>query len=59
VTILLKEATNAVMSPEVRSKLKAVDTVPIALSPADSAAWLRAARQKWKDVIAKMKIRVD
>jgi tripartite-type tricarboxylate transporter receptor subunit TctC len=59
VTILLKEATNAVMSPEVRGKLKAVDTVPIALSPADSAAWLRAARQKWKDVIAKMKIRVD
>lgn len=28
-------STQAVMSPEVRDKLRGVDTVPIALSPAD------------------------
>jgi tripartite-type tricarboxylate transporter receptor subunit TctC len=59
IDILLAEATRAVMSPEVRDKLRAVDTIPIALSPADSVAWLRTNRQKWKDVITKMDIRAD
>jgi tripartite-type tricarboxylate transporter receptor subunit TctC len=59
VDILLSEATRAVMSPEVRDKLRSVDTIPIALSPPESAAWLRTSRQKWKDVIGKMNIRAD
>jgi tripartite-type tricarboxylate transporter receptor subunit TctC len=59
IDILLAEATRAVMSPEVRDKLRAVDTIPIALAPADSVAWLRTNRQKWKDVITKMDIRAD
>jgi tripartite-type tricarboxylate transporter receptor subunit TctC len=59
IDVLLPAATEAVMSPEVRDKLKAVDTVPIALPPAEAAAWLLTARQKWRDVITKMKIRAD
>jgi tripartite-type tricarboxylate transporter receptor subunit TctC len=59
VDILLSEATRSVMSPEVRDKLRSVDTIPIALSPPESAAWLRTNRQKWKDVISKMSIRAD
>jgi tripartite-type tricarboxylate transporter receptor subunit TctC len=59
VDTLLAEATRAVMSPDVRDKLRAVDTVPIALKPAESAAWLRANRQKWTDVVQRMNIRVD
>jgi tripartite-type tricarboxylate transporter receptor subunit TctC len=59
IDILLSEATRAVMSPEVRDQLRAVDTIPIALSPSDAAAWLRTNRQKWKDVITKMNIRAD
>jgi tripartite-type tricarboxylate transporter receptor subunit TctC len=59
IDILLTEATRAVMSPEVRDKLAAVDTVPIALSPSDSVTWLRSNRQKWKGVITKMNIRAD
>jgi tripartite-type tricarboxylate transporter receptor subunit TctC len=59
IDILLAEATRAVMSPEVRDKLRAVDTIPIALSPADSVTWLRTNRQKWKDVITKMDIRAE
>lgn len=59
VDLLHEESTRAVMSPEVRDKLKRVDTVPIALSPADSAAWLRNNRQKWGEVIKQMNIRVD
>lgn len=59
IDILTSEVTRAVMSPEVRDKLRAVDTVPIALSPSDSVAWLRTNRQKWKNVVAKMNIRAD
>jgi tripartite-type tricarboxylate transporter receptor subunit TctC len=59
IDILLAEATRAVMSPDVRDKLRAVDTIPIALSPADSVTWLRTNRQKWKDVITKMDIRAE
>ena len=59
VDALYEASTWAVMSPEVRDKLKNVDTVPVALSPADSAAWLRTNRQKWADVIRKQNIRVD
>ena len=47
------------MSPDVRDKLKAVDTVPIALSPSDSVVWLRTNRQKWKDVITRMNISAE
>lgn len=59
IDILFSEATRAVMSPEVRDKLRAVDTIPIALSPSNSVEWLRTNRQKWKDVITKMNIRAD
>jgi hypothetical protein len=59
IDILFEEATRAIMSPELRESLKDVDTVPIALSPADSLTWLRANRQKWNDVILKMKITAD
>jgi tripartite-type tricarboxylate transporter receptor subunit TctC len=59
IDILTSEATLAVMSPDVRDKLRAVDTVPIALSPPDSVAWLRTNRQKWTDVVTKMNIRSD
>lgn len=59
VDLILAEATNAVMSPEIRNKLKPVDTIPIALRPAESAAWLRSNRQRWTDVIAKMNIKAD
>jgi tripartite-type tricarboxylate transporter receptor subunit TctC len=59
IDVLLAEATRAVMSPDVRDKLRAVDTIPIALSPADSVTWLRTNRQKWKDVITKMDIRAE
>jgi len=57
--ILLSAATRAVMSPDVRDKLRAVDTVPIALSPSESVAWLRTNRQKWTDVVTKMNIRAE
>jgi tripartite-type tricarboxylate transporter receptor subunit TctC len=57
--ILLSAATRAVTSPDVRDKLAAVDTVPIALSPSDSVAWLRSNRQKWTDVVTKMHIRAE
>ena len=59
IDILRQESTRAVMSPEVGDKLAAVDTVPIALSPSDSIAWLHSNRQKWKDVVAKMNIRAE
>ena len=59
VDALYEASTWAVMSPQVRDKLRAVDTVPIALSPADSAQWLRTAREKWTDVVTRMSIRVD
>ncbi len=52
-------ATRAVMSPDVRDKLRGVDTVPIALAPAESARWLRAARAKWAEVIERMAIRAE
>lgn len=59
IDVLLSAATSAVMSPDVRDKLKSVDTVPIALSPSNSVTWLRTNRQKWKDVITRMNIRID
>jgi tripartite-type tricarboxylate transporter receptor subunit TctC len=59
IDVLLPAARSAVMSTEVRDKLKAVDTVPIALSPAESVAWLRKSTEKWKDVIARMQIRAE
>jgi tripartite-type tricarboxylate transporter receptor subunit TctC len=59
VDVLFEEATRGVMSPDVRQKLKSVDTVPIGLSTADSIAWLRDNRQKWRDVIAQTKIQIE
>jgi tripartite-type tricarboxylate transporter receptor subunit TctC len=56
---LYEASTQAVMSPEVRDKLKGVDTVPIAMSSADSAAWLRNARKKWSEVVTQMHVKVD
>lgn len=59
IDVLLSAAQSAVMSPDVRDKLKSVDTIPIALSPSNSVIWLRTNRQKWKDVITQMNIRGD
>jgi tripartite-type tricarboxylate transporter receptor subunit TctC len=59
IDVLLPAATKAATSPEVRDKLKAVDTVPIALSPPESSQWLRTTRHRWTDVITKMNIRAD
>jgi tripartite-type tricarboxylate transporter receptor subunit TctC len=59
VDTLLAEATRAVMSPDVRETLRATDTVPIALPPLESVAWLRTNRAKWKDVVSQMNIRFD
>lgn len=59
IDILQSAAQRAVMSPDVRDKLESVDTVPIALSPSDSATWLRTNRQKWSNVITQMNIRAD
>jgi tripartite-type tricarboxylate transporter receptor subunit TctC len=59
VDTLYTEATRAVMSLDVRASLKSTDTVPIALSSADSVAWLRTNRAKWKDVVSQMNIRFD
>ena len=56
---LLSAAQSAVMSPDVRDKLKSVDTVPIALSPSNSTTWLRTNRQKWTDVVKQMNIRAE
>lgn len=53
---LVAESTRAVMSPEVRDKLRPVDTIPIALPPDESAAWLRTNRARWTDVVTRMKI---
>lgn len=33
------------MSLEVRDRLRAVDTIPVALAPADSVTWLRTTGQ--------------
>jgi tripartite-type tricarboxylate transporter receptor subunit TctC len=59
VDMLHTEATAAINSPEVRDKLKGVDTIPIALSPSDSEAWLRTNRARWSDVVARTGIRAE
>lgn len=59
IDILYSEATRAVMSPDIRDKLKSIDTVPVALTASASAAWLRTSRQRWKDVIIRMNIRAE
>lgn len=56
IDVLLKEAKAAVMSEDIRDKLKAVDTIPIALSPAESSAWLKKNEAKWRNVITQMNI---
>lgn len=53
------EASRAVTSPELAEKLKSLDLTPAALQPAESAAWLRAARQKWGRLIRANKLRAD
>jgi tripartite-type tricarboxylate transporter receptor subunit TctC len=59
IDVLYEEATQAVMSADVRDRLRSVDTVPVALSSAEALAWLRANKQKWRDVITRMNIRID
>lgn len=59
IDFLHDEATRAIMSPDLRDKLRSVDTVPIALKPAESAAWLKNSREKWTRVIKQMNIRPD
>ncbi len=52
-------ATEAVTSTDIRNKLRGVDTVPIALSQADSIAWLKRYRAKWDGVIKPMNIKTE
>jgi tripartite-type tricarboxylate transporter receptor subunit TctC len=59
INVLLPAATRAAMAPDVRDKLRAVDTVPIALLPSESREWLRTSRQRWTDVVTKMNIRAE
>jgi tripartite-type tricarboxylate transporter receptor subunit TctC len=59
VDVLHAAATEAVNSPEVRDKLKSVDTIPIALSSADSVDWLRSNRKRWSDVAARTGLKVE
>lgn len=56
VDVLRASVTHALTSDDVRDKLKSVDTIPIALSSADSVAWLRTNRDKWTGVVHKMDI---
>lgn len=56
---LQSSASRALMSVDVRDKLKSVDTIPIALPPAESAAWLRSQREKWTGVVHKMNIHAE
>ncbi len=57
VDTLRTEVGHALASPDIRDRLKSVDTVPVSLSTAESREWLRANRRKWTDVITKMNIR--
>ena len=59
VATLHLEASRAVTSPELAEKLKSLDLTPAALQPAESAAWLRAARAKWGRVIRANKLHND
>ncbi len=59
VDALYREAGRAVMLPELAGKVQAFDLVPTALSPADSARWLRSAREKWTRLIREIKLSVD
>jgi tripartite-type tricarboxylate transporter receptor subunit TctC len=59
IDVLRSEVTNALASPDIRDKLKSVDTVPISLSTSASVDWLHTKRQRWKDVISRMNIRID
>jgi|SRR5581483_633330 len=56
---LQSSVTHALMSDDIRSKLKSVDTIPIALPPAESAAWLKRSRDKWTGVVRKMNIHAE
>jgi tripartite-type tricarboxylate transporter receptor subunit TctC len=59
VNLLHAETTAAINSPEVRDKLKSVDTIPIALSPSESETWLRTNRARWTDVVTRTGIRAE
>ena len=59
VDMLHAEATAAVNAPDVREKLKSVDTIPIALSPSDSEAWLRTNRARWTDIVMRTGIKAE
>lgn len=52
-------ATQSVNATDIRDKLRGVDTVPIALSQADSVAWLKRYRAKWDGVIKPMNIKAE
>lgn len=59
VSTLHLEASRAVTSPELAERLKSLDLTPVALQPAESTTWLRAARQKWGRLIRENKLRAD
>lgn len=59
IDVLYAAATEAVNSPDVRDKLKSVDTIPIALSSTDSIEWLRSNRKRWSDVAARTGLKAE
>ena len=59
VSTLHQEAARAVTSADVRERLAKIDVVSVGQPPARSAAWLRAARQKWGPLVQQLNIRAE
>jgi tripartite-type tricarboxylate transporter receptor subunit TctC len=51
VQLLNREIRAALAHPDVVARLKAADFVPTDYDPAQSAAWLRSARERWAQVV--------
>lgn len=52
-------AVTAVNAPEVTERLRTFDVSPTRLSPAESAAWLRAGRERWGTLVRQLKVTPD
>lgn len=56
---LYAAATSAVNAPEVTERLRTFDVAPTRLSPAESALWLRAGRERWGALVRQLKVTPD
>ncbi len=56
---LNKEIVDALATPEIRERAIAAGAEPAASTPQEFAAFIRSEIVKWKEVIAKAKIRID